>query len=255
MLTGRLSDPIVKAFWEGEFAHWKPQYRAEAIAPIQNKVGQFLSHPILRAIVGQSRRGLDLRRVLDDGLVLIANLSKGTIGEDGSSLLGSLLVTAIQLAAMSRADTPEHNRRDFSLYVDEFQNFATESFATVLSEARKYRLNLTIANQYLAQMDDATAAAVFGNVGSLLVFQVGASDAEALADQLGGEVKPQDLLALPRFTAYVRLLIDGMPSRPFSLETLPPPRQNGKPMRSTIIRRMSAPPLRPTGSPGGSRNP
>ena len=131
----RISDPIVKAFWEDEFAHWKPQYRAEAIAPIQNKVGQFLSHPILRAIVGQSRRGLDLRRVLDDGQVLVANLSKGTIGEDGSSLLGSLLVTGIQLAAMSRADTPEHDRRDFSLYVDEFQNFATESFATILSEA------------------------------------------------------------------------------------------------------------------------
>jgi len=239
MLTGRISDPIVKAFWDGEFAHWKPQYRAEAIAPIQNKVGQFLSHPILRAIVGQSRRGLDLRRVLDDGLVLIANLSKGTIGEDGSSLLGSLLVTGIQLAAMSRADTAEHQRRDFSLYVDEFQNFSTESFATVLSEARKYRLSLTIANQYLAQMDEATAAAVFGNVGSLLVFQVGASDAEALADQLGGEVTPQDLLALPRFTAYVRLLIDGMPSRPFSMETIPPPTANAIYARSAVIRRTS----------------
>jgi hypothetical protein len=239
MLTGRISDPIVRAFWDSEFAHWKPQYRAEAIAPIQNKVGQFLSHPILRAIVGQSRRGLDLRRVLDDGLVLVANLSKGTIGEDGSSLLGSLLVTGIQLAAMSRADTPEHQRRDFSLYVDEFQNFATESFATVLSEARKYRLSLTIANQYLAQMDEATAAAVFGNVGSLLVFQVGASDAEALADQLGGGVTPQDLLALPRFTAYVRLLIDGMPSRPFSMETIPPPTTGRSHARAAVIRRTS----------------
>ncbi len=239
MLTGRISDPIVKSFWEGEFAHWKPQYRAEAIAPIQNKVGQFLSHPILRAIVGQSRRGIDLRRVLDEGLVLIANLSKGMIGEDGSSLLGSLLVTGIQLAAMSRADTPEHQRQDFSLYVDEFQNFATESFATILSEARKYRLCLTIANQYLAQMDEATAAAVFGNVGSLLVFQVGASDAEALADQLGGGVTPQDLLALPRFTAYVRLLIDGMPSRPFSMETISPPTAKGLYGRSAVIRRVS----------------
>jgi len=239
MLTGRISDPIVKSFWEGEFAHWKPQYRAEAIAPIQNKVGQFLSHPILRAIVGQSRRGIDLRRVLDEGLVLIANLSKGMIGEDGSSLLGSLLVTGIQLAAMSRADTPEHQRQDFSLYVDEFQNFATESFATILSEARKYRLCLTIANQYLAQMDEATAAAVFGNVGSLLVFQVGASDAEALADQLGGGVTPQDLLALPRFTAYARLLIDGMPSRPFSMETIGPPGMKGVFERSAVIRRTS----------------
>ena len=161
------------------------------------------------------------------------------IGEDGSSLLGSLLVTGIQLAAMSRADTPEHQRRDFSLYVDEFQNFATESFATILSEARKYRLCLTIANQYLAQMDEATAAAVFGNVGSLLVFQVGASDAEALADQLGGGVTPQDLLALPRFTAYARLLIDGMPSRPFSMETIGPPGMKGVVARSAVIRRTS----------------
>ena len=125
-----------------EFAHWKPQYRAEAIAPIQNKVGQFLSHPILRAIVGQSRTSLDLRRVMDDGQILIVNLSKGTIGEDGSMLLGSLLVTGIQLAAMSRADMPEKDRRDFALYVDEFQNFATDSFATILSEARKYQLSL-----------------------------------------------------------------------------------------------------------------
>jgi len=176
--------------------------------------------------------------VMDDGRILIVNLSKGRIGEDGSTLLGSLLVTGIQLAAMSRADVPENERRDFHLYVDEFQNFATQSFATILSEARKYRLTLTIANQYLAQMDDATAAAVFGNVGSLLVFQVGASDAEALADQLGGGVTPQDLIALPRFTAYVRLLIDGMPSRPFSLETVAPPTPHG-PLRSAIIRRTS----------------
>jgi hypothetical protein len=176
---------------------------------------------------------------MDDGRILLVNLSKGKIGEDGATLLGSLLVTGIQLAAMSRADVPEQNRRDFYLYVDEFQNFATESFATILSEARKYRLSLTIANQYLAQMDETTAEAVFGNVGSLLVFQVGASDAETLANQLGGGVMPQDLLALPQFTAYVRLLIDGMPSRPFSMETIPPPAARALYARSAVIRRAS----------------
>ena len=231
-VTGRVHDPVVRTFWEKEFATWKPQYRAEAVAPIQNKIGQFLSMPILRAIVGQSRSSLDLRRVMDDEQILIVNLSKGRIGEDGSTLLGSLLVSGIQLAAMSRANVPEKQRRDFALYVDEFQNFATDSFDTILSEARKYRLSLTLANQYLAQMEEATLEAVFGNVGSLLVFQVGARDAEALAEQLGGDATPRDLMALPRYRAYARLLVDGMPSRPFSVETVPPPRHNGKQMRS-----------------------
>ncbi len=238
-LTARIADPVVRAFWQDEFAHWKPQFRAEAVAPIQNKVGQFLSQPILRAIIGQSRSTLDLRRVMDEGRILIVNLSKGKIGDDSSALLGSLLVTGIQLAAMSRAEVPESQRRDFFLYVDEFQNFATESFATILSEARKYRLSLTLANQYLAQMDEQTMAAVFGNVGSLLVFQVGAADAEPLAEQLAGDVTPKDLIALPRYTAYLRLLIDGMPSRPFSVETLPPPQTVEGQARSAIIRRVS----------------
>lgn len=238
-VTARIADPVVRAFWQDEFAHWKPQFQAEAVAPIQNKVGQFMSQPILRAILGQARSGLDLRRVMDEGRVLIVNLSKGRIGDDASALLGSLLVTGIQLAAMSRAEVPESQRRDFFLYVDEFQNFATESFATILSEARKYRLNLTLANQYLAQMDEPTMAAVFGNVGSLLVFQVGAADAELLAEQLAGDVTPRDLIALPGYTAYLRLLIDGMPSRPFSIETLPPPQSAEAQARSAIIRRAS----------------
>ena len=186
-IVGRVSDPVVRMFWEREFAGWKTQYQSEATAPILNKVGQFLSQPILRAIVGQSHSRLDFRRIMDEGRVLIVNLSKGRIGEDASNLLGSLLISSIQLAAMSRADMPEKERRDYFLYVDEFQNFATESFATILSEARKYRLSLTLANQYLAQMDEATLDAVFGNVGSLLVFQVGARDAEVITAQLGGE--------------------------------------------------------------------
>jgi hypothetical protein len=238
-VAARLADPVVRTFWQQEFSGWKPQYQAEAIAPVQNKLGHFLSQPILRAIVGQARSALDLRQVLDRGRILIVNLSKGRIGEDGTTLLGSLLVTSIQLAAMSRADTPEHQRRDFFLYVDEFQNFATDSFATILSEARKYRLSLTLANQYLAQMEEATLEAVFGNVGSLLVFQVGARDAEALAEQLGGDATPQDLMALPRYRAYARLLVDGMPSRPFSMETLPPPVLDERRGRAAIVRRTS----------------
>lgn len=238
-LTARLDDPVVRTFWLQEFASWKPQYQVEACAPILNKVGQFLSQPILRAIVGQGRSTLDLRSVLDDGRILIVNLSKGRIGEDASTLLGSLLVTGIQLAAMSRADIPEKERRDATLYVDEFQNVATDSFATILSEARKFRLSLVLANQYLAQMDEATGAAVFGNVGSLLVFQVGATDAEILAEQLGGDVTPQDVMALPRYRAYARLLVDGMPSRPFSMETLAPPRTDERHDRAAVIRRTS----------------
>ena len=176
--------------------------RLEAIAPIQNKVGHFVSTHLLRNIVGQARSTLDLRTIMDEGRILLVNLSKGRIGDDASALLGSFLVTALQLAAMGRAPIPEADRRDCYLYVDEFQNYATDSFATILSEARKYRLNLTIANQYLAQIDEATLAAVFGNIGTLITFQVGAQDAEIVAQQLGGSIQPQDLLTLPRYAAY-----------------------------------------------------
>jgi DNA helicase HerA-like ATPase len=198
-----------------------------------------LSVPMIRNIVGQVGSKLSLREAMDSGKIVLVNLSKGNLGEDNSAFLGSMLVTKFQLDAMSRTDIPEKERKDFYLYVDEFQNFATESFATILSEARKYRLSLTIATQYLAQMEEATAAAVFGNVGSLLVFQVGADDAETLAEQLGGDVTPRDLLSLPKFTAYVRLLIDGMPSRPFSLETVAPTSLRRDRRRASIIRRVS----------------
>jgi hypothetical protein len=237
-LVPRLKDPVVRAFWEQEFAKWPVKLQSEAAAPVQNKLGHFVSSPLLRNILGQPRSTLDLRRAMDEGKVLLVNLSKGRIGDDASALLGSFLVTAIQLAAMSRAQLPEDARRDFYLYVDEFQNFATESFATILSEARKYRVSLTIANQYLAQMDEVTRSAVFGNVGTLVAFQVGAEDAEILAAQLGGDLVPRDLLQLPRFQAYVRLLINGHPSRPFSMQTLSP-RSVREPHRPEIIRRHS----------------
>ena len=239
LIVGRCSDPLLRSFWQDQFAHWKPQLQVEATAAVLNKVGAYLSSPILRAIVGQSHNALPLRRIMDEGRVLIVNVSKGRMGEDASSLLGMLLVTGIQLAAMSRADIPEAERRDCHLYVDEFQNFATSSFATILSEARKYRLSCTLAHQYLGQLDESLAAAVFGNVGSLLTFQVGGRDAEELAIQLGGDVTPADLMSLPKYTSYLRLLIDGMPSRPFSLETLPPPPPLRDPQRIELLRRLS----------------
>lgn len=234
-LVAKLNDPVVRAFWQQEFAALPMKFQLEAVAPIQNKIGHFVSSPLLRNIMGQARNSLDLRAVLDEGKLLLVNLSKGRLGDDVSSLLGSFLVTAIQLAAMSRADVAERQRPDFFLYVDEFQNFATESFATILSEARKYRLALTLANQYLGQLDEATSRALFGNVGTLVSFQVGADDAEPLATQFGGDLTAQDLMRLPRYQAYIRLLVDGSPSRPFSMNTLPPGRCRDDPERRTII--------------------
>ncbi|MCA9123959.1 MAG: type IV secretion system DNA-binding domain-containing protein [Planctomycetaceae bacterium] len=237
-VVSRLTDPVVRGFWEQEFSNWRPQMQAEAIAPIQNKVGQFIAHPILREILGRPDSRIDIRQFMDESKVLIVNLSKGRIGEDASTLLGSLLVSQLQLAAMSQSDLPPEERTDFFAYVDEFQNFATESFATILSEARKYRLSLTVANQYLAQLDDATLHALFGNVGTLLTFQVGAKDAELLAEQLGGNIEPSDLMSLPKFTAYARLLIDGLPSRPFSMQTIVPRRSQDS-GRIDVIRKTS----------------
>lgn len=240
LAVSRISDPVVRSFWEHEYSRWKPHYVSEAIAPIQNKVGQFLSNPITRAIIGQPRSRFSLREVMDSSRILIVNLSKGRIGEDSSTLLGSLIVTSLQLAAMSRTDVPEEDRRDYFGFIDEFQNFATESFATILSEARKYRLSLTLANQYLAQLEDAILDAVFGNVGSLLCFQIGARDAETLSEQFGEEVTPQDLMNLPKYTSYLRLLIDGMPSRAFSMETLPNATGSSVQLQTPdVVRRMS----------------
>lgn len=235
----RTTDPVVREFWEREFAQLPPKLQAEATAPVLNKVGQFLTNPVLRNILGQPKSRLDLRTAMDDGKILLVNLSKGRLGEDASTLLGSFLITAVQLAAMSRADVDESRRRDFYLYVDEFGCFATEAFAGILSEARKYRLNLTVANQYLAQLSEGTLAAVFGNVGSLLAFQLGPQDAETLAEQLGAPVEPADLMMLPKYHAYARLLIDGQPSRPFTMRTVAPIGAPVDPARPDIVRRVS----------------
>ena len=219
----KIQDPIVKSFWENEFEKMEPRQRVEAISPILNKVGQFLSSPIIRNILGQPQSAIDLRFAMDKKKIVIVNLSKGKMGEDMSSLLGAMMITKFQLDAMSRANIPEDERVDFYLYVDEFQNFATESFATILSEARKYRLNLTMANQYIAQMPDEVRDAVFGNVGTILSFQVGFDDAEYISGQYGEEALPNDLVSLSKYTAYLRLLVDGMPTKTFSMNSLPPP--------------------------------
>ena len=219
-----VKDPMVQSFWKTEFSALAPQRLAEAVGPIQNKVGQFLSSPTVRNILGQPKSSLDLRFAMDSGKIVVINLSKGKLGEDNSAMLGSLLITKFQLDAMSRADLAEKDRRDFSLFVDEFQNFATDSFATILSEARKYKLALTMANQYVAQMSDEVRDAVFGNVGSLLSFQVGIDDAKVLAEQFDEErVLPIDLASLPKYQMYCRIMVEGMTTPVFSAATLPPP--------------------------------
>ncbi len=221
-----IQDPVVKAFWVNEFSGYNDKFASEAVAPIQNKVGQFLSSSLIRNIVGQIRSSIDLRKIMDEGKILIMNLSKGRIGEDNSALLGSMMITKLQLAAMSRVDTPEEERRDFYLYVDEFQNFATDSFANILSEARKYHLSLVLAHQYIEQLTDSVRAAVFGNVGTLVVFRVGATDAEFLAKEFLPLFNEEDLVNIPKFNFYIKLMIDGLTSDPFSARTLPPLSKN-----------------------------
>jgi len=225
-VVDNVKDPVVRAFWINEYASWRDQFRNEAIAPIQNKVGQFLSTGLIRNIVGQSKSTIKIPEIMDNKKILLVNVSKGRVGEDNSALLGAMLITKIQLAAMERVRIPEDERKDFYLYVDEFQNFVTDSFAGVLSEARKYRLNLTIAHQYIGQLVTETTTkvrdAVFGNVGTIASFRVGAADAEFLEKEFAPEFAIQDLVNLENYSIYLRLMIDGVNSRPFSAGTLPP---------------------------------
>ena len=218
----KITDPMVKSFWVNEFARYTQRYEVEATAAIQNKVGQFISAPLIRNIIGQVNSTINMREIMDKKKILILNLSKGRIGEDNSMLLGALLITKLQLAAMSRVDIPEEKRNDFFLYVDEFQNFATESFVNVLSEARKYRLALILAHQYIAQMEETVRDAVFGNVGTLISFRIGAEDAEFIEKELAPEFAASDLVNLAKYNIYLKLMIDGVAGRPFSAETLSP---------------------------------
>ena len=219
-VVDKLKDPIVKAFWTEEFAKYADKFATEATAAIQNKVGQFSSNNVIRNIVGQAESKLDLRKIMDEGKILIVNLSKGAIGEDASRLIGALLITKIQLAAMSRVDTPEKDRRDFYLYVDEFQNFATESFANILSEARKYHLNLVVAHQYIKQLDEKVADAIFGNVGTIVSFRVGAEDAEFLEKWYAPEFMAADIVNLGKRQMYMKLMVNGITSKGFSARTI-----------------------------------
>jgi len=221
-VVAKVQDPVVKAFWVDEFSKYNQAFLVEAIAPIQNKVGQFLSTSLIRNIVGQVNSSINLRELMDQKKIVILNLSKGRIGEDASSLLGAMIITKIQLAAMSRVEIPEDERNDFYLYVDEFQNFATESFANILSEARKYRLCLTIAHQYIEQLGEVVKPAVFGNVGTIICFRVGAEDAEFLEKEFIPTFIIDDLVNLPKYNIYLKLMIDGVASEPFSATTLPP---------------------------------
>jgi len=225
-IVASVTDPVVKSFWVHEYETWRDQFRNEAIVPIQNKVGQFLNTSFIRNIVGQSKSTLNISQFMNEGKILLVNVSKGRIGEDNSALLGAMIITKIQLAAMERVRIPEEDRRDFYLYVDEFQNFATDSFASILSEARKYRLNLILAHQYVGQLvtDVSTKVrdAVFGNVGTMISFRVGATDAEFLELEFTPEFLQGDLVNLPNHHIYLKLMVEGVTSRPFSSTTLPP---------------------------------
>lgn len=222
----KVKDPVIKDFWENEFASWDAKFAAEAVAPILNKVGQFISASTIRNIVAQPKSSFNMRQIIDEGKILLINLSRGKIGEDNSAMLGAMMITKLQLAAMSRADIPEEQRTDCYLYVDEFQNFATRSFATILSEARKYHLDLTMANQYISQMPEEVRDAVFGNVGTIVAFRVGAGDASVLAHEFTPEFEENDLVNQDIHKIYIKLSINGLTGQSFSANTLAPHQSN-----------------------------
>lgn len=239
-IVENLQDPVIKAFWVNEFAKYTQRLETEAVAAIQNKVGQFVSNPLVRNILGQVHSSINMREIMDKGKIFIVNLSKGKIGEDNSRLLGAMIITRLQLAAMSRVDISEEKRRDFFLYVDEFQNFATESFANILSEARKYRLSLILAHQYIGQLVDnqnfRVRDAVFGNVGTIICFRTGGADAEFLEKEFMPEFVQNDLVNLSKANIYIKLMIDGVTSRPFSAETIPPPKLPIESFQDVIVK-------------------
>jgi type IV secretory pathway TraG/TraD family ATPase VirD4 len=211
-----LEDGPVKRFWQDEFSQYSKGFRSEALSPIQNKVGQFVTHPVIRKIIGERQSAFDLRAMMDEGKVLLVDLSKGKIGEDASNLLGAMLLTRIELAALGRADVPEEQRRDFYVYIDEFYNFTTASFANILAEARKYRLNLILAHQYIEQIDEELRAAIFGNVGTIVSFRLGARDAWYLAKEFFPIFSQADLINLPPYHIFLKLMIEGVSQLPFS---------------------------------------
>jgi DNA helicase HerA-like ATPase len=209
-------------FWLKEFNDYPDRFRLESISPIQNKVGAFLANPILRRIVTKPEKPLNLRRVMDEGKILLVNLAKGSIGEDTANLLGSLLISRFDLAALSREDTPENERSDFVLYMDEFHNFTTQSLVFMMSELRKYRLSLVLAHQYLSQLQPNIRDAILGNAGTIILFRIGAADAQELAPEFYPTFNASDLTNLPNYSIYLKLMIDGKISPPFSAVAMPP---------------------------------
>ena len=221
-VVDQVKDPIVKTFWQREFESYTPSFMQEAVAPIQNKVGQLIMSPPLRNVLEQVRRKVDLRFMMDNRRIFIANLSKGLLGEDMANLMGSLLVTSFELAALERADIPEAKRVDYHLYIDEFHNFATDSFATMLAEARKYRLCLTLSHQHLDQLRKSVRAAVFGNTGTIISFRLGGRDAKVLAEEFGESIRTREFNSLANYEILVKTLSEGAYREPFRAKTLPP---------------------------------
>ena len=218
----QIKDPFIRAFWAEEYENYDERFKREAIAPIQNKIGQFLLNPVVRNILGQVKAKVNIRFVMDNSRLFIANLSKGQLGHDKANLLGSLLVTQFQLGAMARSNQPEDKRRDFYLFIDEFQNFSTDAFASILAEARKYRLCLTLSHQYIEQLSPPVRQAVFGNVGTLIAFRIGYADAEVMEKEFGKTFTASALADLERYEAAVKLLEDGANQEPFRAKMLPP---------------------------------
>ncbi|MFA5030354.1 MAG: type IV secretion system DNA-binding domain-containing protein, partial [Patescibacteria group bacterium] len=236
-----VKDPIVRSFWEKEMAKTADFHKSEMLGYIISKVGRFVENSMMRNIIGQEKSGFDVFDIMNNRKILLVNLSKGTTGEVNSSLLGLIIVSKLQMAALRRATLPEDQRNDFYLYVDEFQNFVTDSIATILSEARKYRLNLIIAHQYISQLVDGNDTkirdAVFGNAGTTIAFRVGSEDAAALEKEFEPVFTAYDLINMEKYTAAIKLLINNTGSRPFTMQTLSP--QQGNPTYATALKEMS----------------
>lgn len=237
-VVDNIKDVAVRSFWVDEYTKYTDRYTQEATPAIQNKIGQFASNPLIRNIIGQSESTFDLREIMDKKKILIVNLSKGLVGEGNAKLLGSMLITKIYLAAMSRADLSSgdlENTPNFYFYVDEFQSFANRSFADILSEARKYKLNLTIAHQYIEQMEEEVRDAVFGNVGTMITFRVGAFDAEVLEKEFAPVFTAEDLVNLGFTQIYLKLMIDGVSSKPFSAKAMAPIQKGEKSFKQEVV--------------------
>jgi hypothetical protein len=234
-LVDKMPEDVLKTFWTQEFNKMNPRLRSEAISPILNKVGQFITSPTIRGVISSPQSSVNLENLMNNGKILLANLSQGKLGEDNAALLGAMLITRLQLAAMNRINIPESERRDFYLYVDEFQNFATTSFIKILSEARKYRLDLILANQYMAQLHEDLEKAIFGNAGTLISFIIGADDARHMMREFGGTYTEEDLVSLGKFQIVTKLSIDNATSSPFPAITLPLPRSKNQ-NRSKVLR-------------------